>query len=65
VAWLGLAVLAAGLLRHADILQALGSTGALAGAAPLLQALRDRHNARNDIRMQPFYFLYRTEHALQ
>jgi hypothetical protein len=61
----GLAILAAGLLGHAGVLQALGGTGALAGAAPVLQALSGRRTARNDIRMQPFYFLYRAEQALQ
>lgn len=57
-AWPGLAIFAAGLLGHTDVLQALGGTGVLAGTAPILQALRDRRTARNDIRMQPFYFLY-------
>jgi hypothetical protein len=65
VAWAGLAISAAGLLGHTDILQALGGTGALAGTAPVLQALRNRRTARNDIRMQPFYFLYKTGQALQ
>lgn len=64
-AWPGLAILAAGLLRHTDVLQALGGTGTLAGAAPILQALRDRRDAHNSIRMQPFYFLYRAEQALR
>jgi hypothetical protein len=62
-AWPGLALVAAGLLGHAEVAQALG--GALSGVAPLLQALRDRRTERNEIRMQPFYFLYRAEHALR
>jgi hypothetical protein len=64
-AWPGLAILAAGLLRHTDVLQALGGAGALAGAAPILQALRDRQDARDSIRMQPFCFLYRAEQAFR
>jgi hypothetical protein len=64
-AWAGLAICAAGFLGHADVLQALGGAGALAGAAPVLQTLRDRRNAHNTIRMQPFYFLYGAEQALQ
>jgi hypothetical protein len=62
-AWSGLTIVAAGLLGHAGAAQALG--GAWAGAAPLLQVIRDRRTARNDIRMQPFYFLYKAEQALQ
>jgi hypothetical protein len=64
-AWPGLAILAAGIFGHADVLQALGGTGALAGAAPVLQALRDRRSTTNDIRMQPFYFLYKADQALR
>jgi hypothetical protein len=58
----GLAIVAAGLLGHVGAAAVLG--GALTGAAPLLQALRDRKAAVNDIRMQPFYFLYAVEHSL-
>jgi hypothetical protein len=58
----GLAIVAAGLLGRAGAATALG--GAVSGAAPLLQALRDRRAAARDIRMQPFYFLYSAEHAL-
>lgn len=59
----GLALVAAGLLGHADVAQALG--GVLSGVAPLLQVLRDRRSERNAIRMQPFYFLYQAEEALR
>lgn len=64
-AWPGLAILAAGIFRHADVLQALGGAGTLAGAAPVLQALRDRRSSRSDIQMQPFYFLYKADQALR
>jgi hypothetical protein len=37
----------------------------VAGAAPMLKALRERNKTQTDIRMQPFYFLYKTEQALQ
>jgi hypothetical protein len=58
----GLVIVAGGLLGHADPVAALG--GALSGAAPVLQALRDRKTANNRIRMQPFYFLYGVEQSL-
>lgn len=58
----GLAIVAAGLLGHAGALALAG--GAVSGAAPLLQALRDRQTAARDIRMQPFYFLYAVEQSL-
>jgi hypothetical protein len=57
----GLAIVAAGLLRHTGAVQALG--GALSGAAPLLQAIRDRNTASKAIRMQPFYFLYAVQRS--
>jgi hypothetical protein len=60
----GLSLLAGGVTRHVDLLQVLGGTGAVAGAAPILKALRERNRTHTDIRMQPFYFLYKTEHAL-
>jgi len=63
-AWPGLAILAAGVLRHTDVVQAIGGTGAIAGAAPILQALRDRRSAHRSIRMQPFYFLYEAGKSL-
>jgi hypothetical protein len=59
----GLAIVAAGLLGHVDAAAAFG--GAISGAAPLLQALRDRRAADNSIRMQPFYFLYAVEQSLR
>jgi hypothetical protein len=49
-------------MGHVGAAVALG--GVLSGAAPLLQALRDRKTTANDIRMQPFYFLYAVEHSL-
>ena len=58
----GLTIVAAGLLGHVGAVAALG--GGLSGAAPLLQALRDRKIADNDIRMQPFYFLYAVGQSL-
>lgn len=58
----GLTIVAAGLLGHVGAVAAFG--GAVSGAGPLLQALRDRRSAAQDIRMQPFYFLYAIEQAL-
>jgi hypothetical protein len=58
----GLAIVAAGLLGHAGAVAGIGA--GLSGTAPLLQALRDRRTANNDIRMQPFYFLYAVEQSL-
>ncbi len=58
----GLSIVASGLVGHVGAAVALG--GVLSGAAPLLQALRDRKTAANDIRMQPFYFLYAVEQSL-
>ncbi len=58
----GLAVVAAGVAGHANAVAVLG--GVAAGAAPVLQALRDRRNDASKIRMQPFYLLHATEHAL-
>jgi len=62
-AWPGLLIAAAGLFGHVDAAAAAG--GVISGAVPLLPVLRDRRSARNDIRMQPFYFLYRAERSLQ
>lgn len=59
----GLVILAAGIFGHADVLQALG--GIVAGAAPVLQALRDRRSSLSSIQMQPFYFLYKADQALR
>jgi hypothetical protein len=61
-AYPGLAIVGAGLLGHLGAVAAVG--GALAGAAPILQAVRDRKKANSDIRMQPFYFLYAADEAL-
>jgi len=58
----GLAICATGLLRDADPLAGFG--GGLTVAAPMLQALRNRRTANNQIRMQPFYFLYDVEQSL-
>jgi hypothetical protein len=63
-AWSGLMVVAAGLGHHGDVLEALGGAGALAVAAPLLKALRDRTDANRTVRMQPFYFLYDVNRSL-
>ena len=61
----GLSLIAGGVTGHVDLLQVLGGAGAVAGAAPVLKALRERNKTHTDIRMQPFYFLYKTEQALQ
>lgn len=58
----GLVIGAAGLLGHVAAVPEIGAV--LSGTAPLLQALRDRRSADNDIRMQPFYFLYAVEQSL-
>jgi len=58
----GLTIVATGLLGHVGAVAALG--GAISGAGPVLQALRDRTAAVRDIRMQPFYFLYAVGQAL-
>ena len=62
-AWPGLTLIGSGVVGHADVVQVLG--GVVTGALPLLQALRDRNKTQTDIRMQPFYFLYKAERALQ
>jgi hypothetical protein len=59
----GLTIVAAGLLGHVGAVAAFG--GAISGAGPALQALRDRKAAARDIRMQPFYFLYAVDQALR
>jgi hypothetical protein len=64
-AWSGLLIVGAGLLGHGDAFHALGGTGAVGAAAPVLQRLRDREADRSTVRMQPFYFLYKTERALE
>lgn len=61
-AYPGLAIFGAGLVGHVGAVAIAG--GALAGAAPILQAVRDRRTADSEIRMQPFYFLYAAEQAL-
>lgn len=61
-AYPGLSIVAAGLLGHVGAAALVG--GALAGAAPVLQAIRDRDRSAIDIRMQPFYFLYAADRAL-
>ncbi len=58
----GLAIAAAGLLGHVAAVPEIGAL--LSGTVPLLQALRDRKTVDNDIRMQPFYFLYAVEQSL-
>jgi hypothetical protein len=58
----GLAIVATGLLGHVDAVAAVG--GGLSAAGPLLQAFRDRKTTDDDIRMQPFYFLYAVEQSL-
>ena len=61
-AYPGLSIVAAGLLGHVGAAALVG--GAFAGAAPMLQAIRDRNRCATDIRMQPFYFLYAADRAL-
>jgi hypothetical protein len=58
----GLVIAAGGLLGHVAAVPEIGAV--LSGTAPLLQALRGRKTADNDIRMQPFYFLYALERSL-
>jgi hypothetical protein len=61
-AYPGLAIVGTGLVGHVDAVAIAG--GALAGIAPILQAIRDRKKADSEIRMQPFYFLYAADEAL-
>ena len=61
-AYPGLAIVGTGLVGHLGAVAAAG--GALAGIAPILQAVRDRKKADSEIRMQPFYFLYAADEAL-
>ena len=61
-AYPGLAIVGTGLVGHLGAVAAVG--GALAGVAPILQAVRDRKKANSEIRMQPFYFLYAVDEAL-
>ncbi len=61
-AYPGLAIVGTGLVGHLGAVAVAG--GALAGVAPILQAVRDRKKAESEIRMQPFYFLYAAEQAL-
>ena len=58
----GLAIVGAGLVGHVGAAAVAG--GVLSGAAPLMQAIRDRKSAKQGIRMQPFYFLYAVEQHL-
>jgi len=62
-AYPGLAIVGAGLVGHLGAVSAI-TGGALAGVAPILQAVRDRTKAESEIRMQPFYFLYAADEAL-
>jgi hypothetical protein len=55
-AYPGLAIVGTGLGGHLGAVAAVG--GALAGVAPILEAVRGRKRADSEIRMQPFYFLY-------
>ena len=52
----GLMILAGGVAGHATIAELIG--GGLSVTAPVLQVLRDFTDARAQVRMQPFYFLY-------
>jgi len=61
-AYPGLAIVGAGVVGHLGAVAAAG--GALAGVAPILQAVRDRKKADSQIRMQPFHFLYAADEAL-
>jgi hypothetical protein len=61
-AYPGLAIVGTGLVGHIGAVAAVG--GGLAGGAPILQAVRDRKKADSEIRMQPFYFLYAIDEAL-
>jgi hypothetical protein len=61
-AYPGLAIVGMGLVGHFGAVAIAG--GALAGIAPVLQAVRDRKKADSEIRMQPFYFLYAADEAL-
>jgi hypothetical protein len=61
-AYPGLAIVGTGLVGHVGAVAIAG--GALAGIAPILQAVRDRKKADSEIRMQPFYFLYAADEAL-
>ena len=56
----GLAIVAAGLAGHAGAVAGLGS--GISVAAPLLNALKDRASSAQEIRMRPFYFLYKLQH---
>jgi len=62
-AYPGLAIVGTGLVGHLGVVSAIAG-GALAGAAPILQTVRDRKKADSEIRMQPFYFLYAADEAL-
>ena len=58
----GLAIVAAGLAGHAGAVAELG--GGISVAAPLLNALKDRTSNAREIRMRPFYFLYKVHQKL-
>jgi hypothetical protein len=58
----GLAIVGTGLVGHLGAVAIAG--GALAGVAPILQAVRDRKKTDSEIRMKPFYFLYAADQAL-
>jgi hypothetical protein len=59
----GLALVGAGLLGHADVAQALGGVFQAPRRCSRSFAIVAAHG--NDVRMQPFYFLYRAEGALR
>ncbi len=58
----GLAIVGAGIAGHVGAVADLG--GVLSAGAPLLQALRDRQSATQQVRMRPFYFLYAVDRSL-
>lgn len=52
----GIGIFAAGAVGQTGAIQMIG--GAAAGVAPLLKHWRDRYEDGQEVRMQPFYFLY-------
>jgi hypothetical protein len=58
----GLAIVGAGVAGHSTPIEMTGAAASVTGS--LLQALREHKSSAQNIRMQPFYFLYALDQAL-
>jgi hypothetical protein len=58
----GLAICGAGQLSHLGAMEIAGAATTVVG--PILEAMRQSHTTRQSLKMQPFYFLYGIQRAL-